>query len=512
MQYLGRRFVSALLALGSTGGLLLGTPLLVPSAHALEVQHQAAQHQAYSQAELDRMLAPIALYPDGLLSQVLMAATYPLEVVEAARWTRSHPGLRGDEAVRAVQDRDWDPSVKSLVAFPNILQRMDENLDWTRSLGDAFLEQEPYVMDTVQQLRQRARAAGTLVPDERLRVLEDRGRVIIEPVRADTIYVPYYDPRVVYGPWWWPSYQPVHWAPWPGYVVVQRPRAVASFYFGPAIPVSVGFFFGGVDWHRRHVEVVRVNNYYVNRTVVVREAGRPQAQAIRTGRWQHDPTHRRGVVYVDPERNRRHAALNRSDERADRRDDRRDERREDRRERDRDHDGNRDNREQRPIVSNQPDRRFDSRNPEIIRQTRPAVSSAVPPNGNPSPARQQQLEQQRERREERREASQPSPARQQQLQQERDRERDRDRRSERTPTEQILRQAQERHEVLRNDRRQPEAHTERKAQAQEARAERKEHAREARAEKKEERKEAHADRKDARREAREDRKERTAQR
>ena len=137
---LGKRALSAALA----ASLLLGAPLLAPSAHALEGQHQATQHQAYSQAELDRMLAPIALYPDALLSQILMAATYPLEVVEAARWTRSYPGLRGDEAVRAVQDRDWDPSVKSLVAFPNILQRMDENLDWTRSLGDAFLEQEPY--------------------------------------------------------------------------------------------------------------------------------------------------------------------------------------------------------------------------------------------------------------------------------------------------------------------------------------------------------------------------------
>ena len=110
------------------------------------------------QAELDQMLAPIALYPDALLSQVLMAATYPIEVVEAARWSRANPGLQGDDAVRAVQNEDWDPSVKSLVAFPQILQRMDEKLEWTRSLGDAFLAQEPQMMDQVQQLRQRAEA------------------------------------------------------------------------------------------------------------------------------------------------------------------------------------------------------------------------------------------------------------------------------------------------------------------------------------------------------------------
>ena len=95
----------------------------------------------FSQAELDQILAPVALYPDQLLSQVLMAATYPLEVVQAARWSREHPGLQGQEAVRAVDDKAWDPSVKSLVAFPNLLARMDENLEWTRRLGDAFLAQ-----------------------------------------------------------------------------------------------------------------------------------------------------------------------------------------------------------------------------------------------------------------------------------------------------------------------------------------------------------------------------------
>ncbi|MDH4175322.1 MAG: DUF3300 domain-containing protein, partial [Betaproteobacteria bacterium] len=124
----------------------------------------AQERRAYAQAELEQMLAPIALYPDSLLSQVLMASTYPLDVVEAARWSRAHPGLQGDEAVSRVAGEDWDPSVKSLVAFPNLILRMDEKLAWTRSLGEAFLEQEPHVMETVQQLRRRAQAAGHLVP------------------------------------------------------------------------------------------------------------------------------------------------------------------------------------------------------------------------------------------------------------------------------------------------------------------------------------------------------------
>src|SRR3989304_891274 len=107
----------------------------------------AQNRPAFSPQELDQMLAPVALYPDPLLSQILMAATYPLEVVQAARWSRANPHLKGQDAVRAVEPMDWDPSVKSLVAFPQILHRMDEQLEWTRRLGEAFLDQEPPGMD-----------------------------------------------------------------------------------------------------------------------------------------------------------------------------------------------------------------------------------------------------------------------------------------------------------------------------------------------------------------------------
>ena len=263
----------------------------LPPAHAQE-------RTPYAQAELDQMLAPIALYPDALLSQVLMASTYPLEVVEAARWSRAHPGLRGDEAVRAAQDQDWDPSVQSLLAFPDLLARMDEQLDWTKRLGEAFLEQEPHVMETVQRLRRKSQAAGQLVSDERLRVVDESGVIVIEQAQPQVVYVPYYDPLVVYGAWWWPAYPPVVWAPWPGYVAY-RP----GIWWGTGVSISVGFFFGGVSWPQRHVTVVRVNPYYVRpraarRDVVVR---RP----IVVGRWQHDATHRRGVVYRSPELQRK---------------------------------------------------------------------------------------------------------------------------------------------------------------------------------------------------------------
>ena len=208
---------------------------------------------AYSQAELDQLLAPIALYPDALLSQVLAAATRPLEVVEAARWSRANPGLQGDDAVRAAQFEDWDPSVKSLVALPQLLSRMDENLEWTKALGDAFFTQEPVVMETIQALRRRAREAGQLMPDERLRVVDDGRSILIEPATPQFVYVPYYDPWIVYGTWWWPANPPVYWRPWQGYAYLRQPGDRTAFWWGTGIAVSVNLFFGTMDWPRRRV-------------------------------------------------------------------------------------------------------------------------------------------------------------------------------------------------------------------------------------------------------------------
>src|SRR5712691_1000300 len=137
--------------------LLLSVSLVFAQETMLEPQQNApTQSRTFTQQELDQMLAPVALYPDSLLSQILMASTYPLEVVEAARWSRANPNLKGDQAVRAVEQNTWDPSVKSLVAFPQILQMMDQHLEWTARLGDVFIAQEPQVMETVQSLRQKA--------------------------------------------------------------------------------------------------------------------------------------------------------------------------------------------------------------------------------------------------------------------------------------------------------------------------------------------------------------------
>jgi len=272
-----RLLMLPVLVIGALGGALRPASL-----HAAESSYSSYQ-QSNSQQELDRLLAPIALYPDTLLSQILMASTYPLEVVEASRWSRANSRLRGEDAVRAVAREDWDPSVKSLVAFPQILSMMDEKLDWTKQLGDAFLADEPQVMDTVQALRQRAMVAGNLQSNEQIRVARNERIIVIEPASPQVVYVPYYDPLVIYGAWWWPA-PPVYWAAWHGYH--PRPGVRGGFYWGSGITFSANLFFGGFDWPRRQV----VHNHYtvVNRTVVVNRA--PQA-------WRHDPVHRHGVPY-----------------------------------------------------------------------------------------------------------------------------------------------------------------------------------------------------------------------
>jgi hypothetical protein len=231
--------------------------------------------------ELDQMLAPVALYPDSLLSQILMASTYPLEIVEAARWVKAHPTLQGEQAVKAIDQYTWEPSVKSLVAFPNVLAMMDEKLEWTERLGDAFLSQQTEVMDTVQNLRQRASANGSLESSDQVRIEQQAQNISIASPDPQVVYVPYYDPTVIYGPWWWPAYPPVFWRPWPGYFVGPH----IGYVWGPGVTVGAGFFFGAFDWPRRQVNVVTVNNVYYRNTL--------------TKAWTHDPVHRRGVPYRD---------------------------------------------------------------------------------------------------------------------------------------------------------------------------------------------------------------------
>lgn len=280
-------------------------------AHA---EHEASaeydSQEGYSQAELDQMLAPVALYPDALLMQVLMAATYPLEVVEAARWSRAHGRLEGQRAVRAVEDKDWDPSVKSLVAVPNVLETMDKKLDWTERLGEAFLAQKEDVMDTIQDLRDRALEEDHLASNDNVRVIERRGSVVIETVNPEVVYVPYYDPLVVYGDWWWPQYRPIYWEPWPNYY--HHHDVGDAILWGATIAVGAGYLFGTPDWHHHDVYVRYVNNYYqprssisVNRTVTTHYV--PGERQV----WTHEVVHRGSAPYHNDVLKQRYSGMGR---------------------------------------------------------------------------------------------------------------------------------------------------------------------------------------------------------
>ncbi|TAL91832.1 MAG: DUF3300 domain-containing protein [Candidimonas sp.] len=257
--------------------------LLVAFAFAA-VSAQAAP--VLSPPQLEQLVAPVALYPDSLLSQVLMASTYPLEVVDAARWRGSQPKAMSDSQLSAAMyNEPWDPSVKSLAAFPNVLQMMSDKIDWTQQLGDAFLGQQPDVMDAVQRLRARARAAGNLRTSPQQTVLvSNEGSPIIQivPVQPDVVYVPIYNPLVVFGPWMYPVYRPFYWHP-PTYY----PAPGVFFSFGAGLVVGPALW-GHVDWHRHDVSinVTRYNTF--NNT------------HITNNRWVYNVNHRRGVDYRGP--------------------------------------------------------------------------------------------------------------------------------------------------------------------------------------------------------------------
>jgi hypothetical protein len=243
----------------------------------------------FRQEKLDQMLAPIALYPDSLLAQILMAATYPLEVVQADRWAKANRNLRGDQLNDALDQKDWDPSVKALVPFPQVLSMMSERLEWTQKLGDAFLDQQEEVMDTVQRLRARAQAAGNLRDTEQQRVIVQEGAIEIEPAQPEVVYVPVYDPTVIYGPWWYPAFPPFFFPPPPGLVIVRG----FGFWTGITVGRAWGHAWGHWDWRNHYVNVNIDRHININRNININIS----RTNIQTTRWQHDVSHRKGVTY-----------------------------------------------------------------------------------------------------------------------------------------------------------------------------------------------------------------------
>jgi len=262
---------------------------LVASLRAHESMAQA-ETPRFKPEELEQMLAPIALYPDALLSQIMMAASYPLEVVEAARWSKANPALKGDAAVNAVKDKEWDASVKSLVAFPDVLAQMNDQLDWTRKLGDAMIAQEGDVADAIQRLRRRASAAGNLQTTSQQTVTTegsgDSVQYAIAPTNPEVVYVPSYNPSWAYGSWPYPAYPPTYW-PAGG-------ALMSGIFWGLGI-AAVGAMFGSWAWRGYGNSYANVN---VNKAVNIdRNFNRNQIGG--DGRWQHRVDHRKGVAYRD---------------------------------------------------------------------------------------------------------------------------------------------------------------------------------------------------------------------
>ena len=254
-----------------------------PAPAAAPPPASAAGAKTFSQQDLDRLLAPIALYPDALLVQILMASTYPLEIVSAARWAKDNPSVKDKALEDAMQKQTWDPAVKALTAVPKVLQQMSEKIDWTQQLGDAFLAQQADVMTTVQALRTKAAAAGNLksTPEQNVKTETQEGKsvIIVESTQTEVVHVPTYNPAAVYGAWPYPAYPPYSMYP-PGYVYAPGLAFATGVVVGAAI-------WGNANWGGNNVNI-NVNQYNnFNKT------------NIQNKNFQHNAEHRGGVAYKD---------------------------------------------------------------------------------------------------------------------------------------------------------------------------------------------------------------------
>ncbi|MGL4711307.1 MAG: DUF3300 domain-containing protein [Shewanella sp.] len=264
------------------------------TAQAAGISVSQGSSTATNQAELEQMLAPIALYPDSLLTHILIASTYPFEIVQAQRWLTQRAKLSVDHLMSQAEDQNWDPSVKALLAFPTLLQRMSEDLDWTQKLGEAFLEDEGQVMNGIQSLRQQADKANSLTNMDNMAITRANHQIIIEPVQREIVYIPYYDPHRVYGKWRWGSaYPPIYWQ-FTGHVGRPYRPGHSHFYWTPGIHISFNYFFSSFHWHNHKVVVIdyrHSHRYRPRERYSVSHGAQP---------WKHKPEHRRGVSYHNP--------------------------------------------------------------------------------------------------------------------------------------------------------------------------------------------------------------------
>jgi hypothetical protein len=294
MKRFSCNIATQLIALTCVALIAPGDSILVAQPGGMQPQPLAAgDPPPLSAAELESLVAPIALYPDQLLAQTLAAATYPLEIVEAARWVKSNPSLKGDSLVKAAAQQNWEPSVQALVIFPNLLNLLSENLTWTTALGNAFLAQQEDTMSAVQRLRAKAEASGALKSTSQQTVVNEQingtNAIVIQPANPEVVYVPAYDPVAIFGP-----------APYYAYPSLTYPTAVPSFlaFTSGVVLGSIfgGWYGGGWGWgcHWGPRPSLYVNNTFINRS-----GFRGATYAGRTGdaAWVHNPMYRGAVPY-----------------------------------------------------------------------------------------------------------------------------------------------------------------------------------------------------------------------
>lgn len=289
--FIPTRIVSLLLIL------FIGAPSVAHAQQTNTPPAQATAAPAVSQEQLDQLLAPIALYPDSLLAQILMASTYPLEIVQADRWVKQNTSLKDEALAAALEKQTWDPSVKSLVNFPSVLTMMNEKIDWTSKLGDAVLADQKAVMDTVQKLRAKAMETGNLKTTKEQTVTTEGTTIIIQSASPQVVYVPTYNPTVVYGTWWYPAYPPYYYYP-PGYAYT---TAAYSFAAGVAVGAAWGYAWGNCNWHGGDIDIDIDHNYNYNKNIdrskYKNEYNKSGAGSGGKGDWQHDASHRKGAAY-----------------------------------------------------------------------------------------------------------------------------------------------------------------------------------------------------------------------
>ncbi|MBF6023051.1 DUF3300 domain-containing protein [Lysobacter niastensis] len=306
MRTYGPRFLAVMLLVSAAGA--HGSPVTrtSPSLSVAAIAQSATAastpaEKTFSNEELDQMMAQVALYPDSLLAQVLMASTYPGDVADAVKWSKAHPDAKGEAAVKQVANEAWDPSVQSLVAFPQLLAVLGQDPSWVQKMGDAFLAQPEAVMDSVQRLRRQAEAAGNLKSNEQQKVTTQPApppaagatttttqpasqTIVIEPTNPEVVYVPSYNPSVVYGSWAYPSYPPYYYPP-PAYYY----PGAALFSFGIGVAVG-GALWGNCNWGGGDIDidVDRYNNFNSNRQINRGD-----------NTWRHNAANRDGVPYRD---------------------------------------------------------------------------------------------------------------------------------------------------------------------------------------------------------------------